>query len=74
MEWRKNQGFIIVNQITVGGAEFVLGVHEKNPNSFVTWQCKGKTIIFGDIILQICLRRKKTFADGRLMKSRLLRV
>ena len=35
MEWRKNQGFIIVNQITVGGAEFVLGVHEKNPNSFV---------------------------------------
>ena len=38
MDWRKNQGFIIVNQITVGGAEFVLGVHEKNPNSFVTWQ------------------------------------
>lgn len=29
MEWRKNQDFIIVNQITVGGAEFVLGVHEK---------------------------------------------
>lgn len=46
MEWRKNQGFIIVNQITVGGAEFVLGVHEKNPNSFVTWQCKGKDDYF----------------------------
>lgn len=74
MEWRKNQGFIIVNQITVGGAEFVLGVHEKNPNSFVTWQCKGKDDYFWDIILQICLRLKKTFASGRLMKSRLLRL
>ena len=46
MEWRKNQGFIIVNQITVGGAEIVLGVHEKNPNSFVTWKCKGKDDYF----------------------------
>ena len=46
MEWRKNQGFFIVNQITVGSAEFVLGVHEKNPNSFVTWQCKGKDDYF----------------------------
>ena len=26
---KKIKGFIIVNQITVGGAEFVLGVHEK---------------------------------------------
>ena len=36
MEWRKNQGFIITNQMMVGGTEIVLGVHEKNPNSFVT--------------------------------------
>lgn len=42
MEWRKNQGFIITNQMMVGGTEIVLGVHENNPNSFVTWQCKGK--------------------------------
>ena len=42
MEWRKNQGFIITNQMMVGGTEIVLGVHENNPNSFVTWQCKSK--------------------------------
>ena len=42
MEWRKNQGFIITNQMMVGGTEIVLGIHENNPNSFVTWQCKGK--------------------------------
>ena len=74
MEWRKNQGFFIVNQITVGDSEFVLGVHEKNPNSFVTWQCKGKDDYFWGHFLQICLRLKKTFASGRLMKSRLLRL
>ena len=74
MEWRKNQGFIIVNQITVGGAEFVLGVHEKNPNSFVTWQCKDKDDYFGDIILQICLRHKKDFCRRALDEIKAIEV
>lgn len=43
MEWRKNAGYIITNQITIGESEIVLGVHENQPNMFVTWECKGKT-------------------------------
>lgn len=43
---RINAGFEIVNSIPVGNAEFVLGVNMKNPNSFVTWECRNKTDYF----------------------------
>lgn len=43
---RTNAGFEIINSIPVGNAEFVLGMNMKNPNSFVTWECKGKTDYF----------------------------
>ena len=66
MEWRKNQGFIIVNQITVGSAEFVLGVHEKNPNSFVTWQCKGKDDYFWGHYFTNLLAAQKDFCRRAL--------
>lgn len=66
MEWRKNQGFIIVNQITVGSAEFVLGVHENNPNSFVTWQCKGKDDYFLGHYFTNLLAAQKDFCKRTL--------
>lgn len=44
--FRTNAGFVITTSIPVGNAEFVLGVNMKNPNSFVTWECKGKTDYF----------------------------
>lgn len=40
---RVNGKFIITSAIPVGSKEFVLGVHRKNPKSFVTWECKGGT-------------------------------
>lgn len=40
---RVNGKFIITSAIPVGSKEFVLGVHQKNPKSFVTWECKGGT-------------------------------
>lgn len=40
---RENEGFVITSAIALGGKEFVLGVHRKNPKSFVTWECKGGT-------------------------------
>lgn len=43
---RINAGFEIINAIPVGNAEFVLGRNIKNPNSFVTWECKGKNDYF----------------------------
>ena len=66
MEWRKNQGFIIVNQIRVGSAEFVLGVHEKNPNSFVTWQCKDKDDYFWGHYFRNLLAAQKDFCRRAL--------
>lgn len=38
---RENEGFIITSAIPVGSKEFVLGVNRENPQSFVTWECKG---------------------------------
>ena len=40
---RTNAGFVITNAIPVGNKEIVLGVNMKNPQSFVTWQCKDGT-------------------------------
>ena len=74
MEWRKNQGFIIVNQITVGGAEFVLGVHEKNPNSFVTWQCKGKDDYFFGHYFNNLLAAQKDFCRRALDEIKSIEV
>ncbi len=44
--FRTNAGFVITTSIPVGNTEFVLGVNMKNPNSFVTWECKGQTDYF----------------------------
>lgn len=41
MEQRTNIGYKITDTIHVGNAEFVLGVHETDPNRFVTWECKN---------------------------------
>lgn len=43
---RTNEGFVIQNAISVGSKEFVLGVHMKNPELFVTWECKGRNDYF----------------------------
>lgn len=40
---RTNAGFVITNAIPVGNREIVLGVNMKNPQSFVTWECKEGT-------------------------------
>ncbi len=46
MDFRKNAGYIIINAITVGETEVVLGVHESLPNKFVTWLCNGSDNFF----------------------------
>lgn len=39
MEERKNIGYRITDSIHIGDTEYVIGVHEKDPNRFVTWAC-----------------------------------
>lgn len=43
---RTNAGFVITNAIPIGNKEFVLGVNMKNAQSFVTWECTGRTDYF----------------------------
>lgn len=43
---RTNAGYLIKSSILVGSNEFVLGVNQKEPNQYVTWQCKNKTDYF----------------------------
>ena len=46
MEEQINEGYKIINAISIGHTEFVLGVNVKHPDMFVTWECKGKTDYF----------------------------
>ena len=46
MEIRKNAGYTIINSISVGNAELVLGQKDSSPSTFVTWQCKNVTDFF----------------------------
>lgn len=73
MEWRKNAGYIITNSITIGDSEIVFGVHEKTPNSFVTWECSEKTIIIGDITFQISLKSKRISLKEDLLRLSFMR-
>ena len=39
-ENRINQGYVIIDSITVKNVEFVLGEHPTAPSRYVTWECK----------------------------------
>ena len=70
MEWRKNAGYIITNQITIGDNEIVLGVHETQPNMFVTWECKDKTDYFWGHYFTNLLAAQKDFCERGADKAR----
>ena len=38
MDIRTNAGYIITDCVHIGEIEFVLGVHSKHPDMFVTWE------------------------------------
>ncbi len=46
MNGRTNAGYIITDSIHVRNVEFVLGVNEKAPSPFVTWECKDDNNYF----------------------------
>ncbi len=68
MEWRKNAGYIITNQITIGDSEIVLGVHETVPNQFVTWECTDKNNYFWGHYFSNLLSAQKDFCARGLDK------
>lgn len=73
MEWRKNQGYIITNSITIGNSEFVLGVHETRPNAFVTWECKNKDDYFWGHYCDDLLTAQKDFLERAYNEAERLR-
>ena len=70
MVWRKNAGYIITNQITIGDSEIVLGVHETQPNMFVTWECKDKADYFWGHYFTNLLAAQKDFCERGADKAR----
>ena len=43
MAERINAGYTIIQSVTVGDTEFVLGENRKAPDPYVTWCCDGGT-------------------------------
>ena len=70
MDWIKNEGYIITNSITIGESEIVLGVHEKMPDQFVTWECKDKTDYYWGHYSTNLLEAQKDFCKRGLDKVR----
>ena len=40
---RQNEGYAITDSFHLGKEEFVLGVHLKAANQYVTWRCRNQT-------------------------------
>ncbi len=41
MNIRTNIGYIITDSVHIGETEFVIGIHQHDPNRFVTWARKN---------------------------------
>ncbi|MBE7048464.1 MAG: hypothetical protein E7393_03720 [Ruminococcaceae bacterium] len=70
MDWRTNEGYIITNSITIGESEIVLGVHEKQPNMFVTWECSNKNNYYWGHYKIDLLAAQRDFCERALDKVR----
>ena len=70
MEWRTNAGYIITNQITIGESKIVLGVHESQPNMFVTWECSGKDNYYWGHYHTNLLSAQKDFCEHGAEKAK----
>ena len=64
MDFKKNVGYIIVNEFTVGETRIVLGVHENLPNRFVTWECKDDDYFWGHYFSDILAAEKDFLMRG----------
>ncbi len=63
MNLRTNAGYIITDSIHVGATEFVLGVNDRQPAMFVTWQCTGGNNYFWGHYHDDLLKAKKDLLD-----------
>ncbi len=43
MAERINGGYTIIQSVSVGNTEFVLGENQKAPDPYVTWECRNET-------------------------------
>ena len=71
MDWRKHEGYIITNSISIGDSEIVLGVHETRPNDFVTWECRNKNNYMYAYHTSSLLSAQKEFCIRGALKAEL---
>lgn len=71
-DFRTNAGFVITNSISVGNAEFALGVNMKNPDSFVTWKYRGGTDYYWGHYTDSLLKATKDLCERVLEEVRFL--
>jgi hypothetical protein len=72
METRKNAGYVITNAIKIGESEVVLGIHEKNPNMCVTWECSNGDNYHWGHYFDNLLSAQKDFCKRGYDKARLV--
>lgn len=60
---RMNAGYRIINAISVGNKEYVLGIHSEVPNQFVTWECKNGTDYFWGHYLNTPLKAMRDLCE-----------
>lgn len=64
MDYKKNAGYIIVNEFTVGETTIVLGVHGELPNRFVTWESKDNDYFWGHYFTDLIAAEKDFLTRG----------
>ena len=59
---RQNEGYAITDSFHLGKEEFVLGVHLKAANQYVTWRCRNQTDYYWGHYFQDLFAAQKDFA------------
>ena len=66
MDKRMNAGYEIINSITVGKSEIVLGYNENASSKYVTWQCTNGDNYFWGHYIDDKLKAQRDFLERGL--------
>ena len=71
MAERINGGYTIIQSVTVGNTEFVLGENQKAPDPYVTWECtNGTNYYWGHYFGSYHRARTDLFERARALSQR----
>ena len=71
MAERINSGYTIIQSVSVGSTEFVLGENQKAPDPYVTWECThGANYYWGHYFDSFYCARTDLFERARALSQR----